>query len=146
LAYPTNSLSLVLEDVDRRCVDLKALCVRRKADLAGSDQPSTLILDLFTRLRQDRNTLAAAAATSGIGPYAQAQKGDANLDVAAAFNGLLSAIDSVTGWITANFPKDVNGFLLAKTLGADGPVDRVFTAAQTAGLRTALDSVIAAIS
>jgi hypothetical protein len=55
----------------------------------------------------------------------------------------------VVSWVVTNFPKDGSGFLLAKTFNADNSgrtVDRTFSAAQTAGLRTVLDTLIAAIN
>jgi hypothetical protein len=146
MAYPTGMLSLTLEDIDRRAVSVKGYCQRAKDTLAAGNSPATTILDLFVRLRQDRAAFAAAANVPGIAAYAQAQKDDAQLDLAAEFVAMLTAIDGVTTWIANNFPKDGNGFLLAQTLEANGPVDRQFTPAQTAGLRTQLDTILATIS
>ena len=61
-------------------------------------------------------------------------------------NAVIAAIDGVTAWIVANFPKDGSGFLLAQTWGANAPADRVFTPAQLAAFRTQLDSLIATIA
>jgi hypothetical protein len=148
MAYPTNTLGLVLDDTDRRVVGLKQYCAALRGLAAAGNVTSSQILDLMVGLHQDRVALAAAAATPGIGPYAQAQKNAPGLDIAAEFNNLLAGIDGAISWITANFPKDANGFLLAQNFGGPGgtPLDRQFTPAQTAGLRTALDSLTALIN
>lgn len=147
MAYPTDSLSRVLEDIDRRMIGLKELAVRRKAEMAAGNVGSMAIVqDLFPSLRKHRAALVTAAATQGIGAYAQQIKNNGTLDVVEEFNAVITAIDNVLNWISANFPKDASGFLLAQTLGAEGPVDRQFTPAQTAGLRTQLDTIISAIN
>jgi hypothetical protein len=72
---------------------------------------------------------------------------DPALNVATEFSGMLTALDAVVAWVVANFPKDASGRLLHQTLTAAGrPVTAPFTAAQTAGLRTALDGLSASIN
>ena len=146
MAYPTGTLAKALEDIDRDLIQLRAFAVRRRDEMAAGNVAATTVLgDLFVRLRQHEHALDAAADTPGIGPYAQEQKSDGTLDVVAEFNAVMAAISGVTGWIAANFPKDVNGFLLAQTLSPEGPVDRTFSPTDTAGLRTQLDALIATI-
>lgn len=146
MAWPTGTLSITLEDVDRRASAVKQYATQSRDRMAAGNVPSTLIFDLFIRLKNDRAALASAATVPGIANYAQAQKGDTQFDVAAEFNNLLATIDGVTAWISANFPKDSNGYLLAQTWGAEGPVDRQFSSATTAGLRSVLDTLIATIN
>ena len=146
MAYPTGMLAFVLESIDRTAASTKVNCQNVRNEAAAGNIPSSRILNLFIELRQNRVQLAAAAGTSGIGAYAQAAKNLPGLDVVAEFTAMLAAFDAVTAWINANFPKDGSGFLLAQTLGADSPVDRMFSPAQTAGFRTALDSLIATIT
>lgn len=145
MAYPTGMLSFVLEHIDRRIADVKRNATNVRNEANSGDIPSSRILTLLVNLRQDRTSLVAAAATPGIGAYAQQIKNNPTLDVVAEFNSVIASLDQVVAWIVANFPQDGQGFLLAQTLGPAGPVDRMFTPAQTSGLRTQLDSLIITI-
>lgn len=137
MAWPTGVLSIVLEDVDRRMLEVKALAERARTQLA-TDTQSTYIVDLFIRLRAARLEFADAAAVPGIADYARAQKNDPNLDAVTEFQSVMAAIDDITSWITGNFPKDGQGYLLAKQFTQDGTVDRSFAPGNTATLRTLL--------
>lgn len=119
----------------------------RNAAQAGSIG-SSAILDFATMLADAKLALQRSASTGGIAAYAQEQVNDNTINVATEFSTMMASLDSITSWITINFPKDGNGFLLAVQFAGDGTgrtTDRQFTAVQTAGLRTALDSLIATI-
>ena len=146
MAYPTGMLSLTLQDIDRRAASLKAYCQRASDSMLAGNIGSATVFDLFIRLKGDRAVFSAAASVPGLADYAKIQKNSPNLDVVAEFTSMLSAIDGVTTWISTNFPKDGSGFLLAQTWGANGPVDRTFAPAVTAGLRTQLATLIGSIS
>lgn len=145
MAYPTGLLSLVLEDIDRRAINVKGYCQRTRDQAAAGNIPSATILDVLVRLIQDRTALQSAASTPGIADFARDQKDNQALDVVAEFTAMVAAISGAIEWVTTNFPKDGGGFLLAQTFGATGPIDRQFTPAQTAGFRTQLDAVIGTI-
>lgn len=146
MAYPTGVLSVVLEDIDRRIINLKTYAQTHRAALAAGNTDSARIIGVFRNLRTERAALTQAASTPGLAPFARDQKNNQTLDVVAEFNALVAAIDGVTGWIETNFPKDANGFLLGWSLNAGSVVERQFTPAQTAGLRTQLETLIAAIA
>lgn len=146
MAYPTGMLSLVLEGIDRRLVGVKTYCTTARTAMAAGSVVATVIVDLHIRLKADHAALDAAKNTPGLAAYAQEQKNNGSLDVAAEFMAVLAAMADVVTWIEANFPKDGSGFLLRETWGANGPVDRSFTTAATAGLRTELDALISTIS
>lgn len=146
MAYPTNALAQVLEDVDRRAMSVKEYATRYRTQMAAGDVLATVIVDLFIRLKSDKAAFVTAASTSGLGVYAQAQKNDQNLNIGNEFTAMNAAIDGVTTWIETNFPKDANGYLLRETWSASGPVDRAFSSANTAGLRTVLATLIATIA
>lgn len=146
MAYPTGMLSITLEDVDRRALAVKTACQSARTASAAGNINGSDVIAMYNFLKAQRAGLAAASTVPGLGAYAQAQKNSPGLDVVVAFNDMLAAIDGVTTWITTNYPKDVNGFLLERTWGANGPVDRQFTSVQTVGYRTALDSLIATIA
>ena len=148
MPFPASNgvLSDVLEQVSRFALAMKRQVEATRARMAAGSVGSSEIIDLDIRLRGWRAEIVKAASTPGIAAYAQAQLGNAQLDVVAEFNGMVAAIDSVTAWIRANFPRDANGFLLERTWGDSGPVDRQFTSAQTAQLRTQLDALIATVA
>lgn len=146
MAYPTGILSFVLEQIDGRIIAIKKQCQGLRADAAAGSVASGRILSLFQYLRAERVALPSLAATPGLAAYAQQQKNNAQLDVVSEFNALMATIDGVTSWISTNFPKDAGGALLERTLGTDGPTEVLFSPSQTAGFRTQLDAVIAAIA
>lgn len=146
MAYPTGMLSFVLEGIDQRILKVKQQAQALRTDAAAGAIQSGRILSTHQYLRAERAALTAAASTPGLAQYARDQKNNQTLDVVAEFTAVIAAIDQVVGWIETNFPKDAGGFLLERTLGADGPLERTFTPAQTAGFRTQLDSLIAMIA
>lgn len=145
MAYPTNSLAITLENIDREIAGIKSAATRYRTTLE-TDTAATVVIDIAIRARQHIASLNQAAALPGIADYARDVKNDQLLDVVAEFNVVRSAIQAVQDWITANFPTDGDGYLLRETWGAAGPVDRVFTTAQTAALRVLLSAVEASIN
>jgi hypothetical protein len=139
-------LGITLSNIDRRILALKTVLQELRSVAAAGPLASSRLLSLYTTLVTERAELVTAAATPGILQYARDQKDNQTLDVVAEFNALVGLIDDLIAWIGTNFPKDANGYLLAQTLGPTKPVDRTFTVAQTAGLRTQLDLLIAAIA
>lgn len=153
MAYPASTVILAetLATADKRIVQFKATLQAANSYLAGNNAGADFILNVYRRLRKEHAELTALAAVSGIGAYAQEQKADQNLDVAAEFNTLLGIIDTAADWIVANMPTvDVNGtdYLVLLTLAAeaDDVTWRTFTPAQTATLRTNLTAIINGIS
>ena len=117
--------------------------VAQFAGTTGRDQ----VLALAMNLREWRIRLAAVAAVPGVGQYAKDQYANQSYDVAAEFNGMLSAIDAVIANITGSFPQAASGEVLERVLNADGSVVmRTFTAAQLSTLRTLLQNLSAAIT
>ena len=109
---------------------------------------STAILEYAMLLADVKIRLQSAASVSGIAAYAQNQIADPTFDIVSSFNDMVAAITAVQNWIVTNFPKDGNGFLLAKTFMGDNSgrtQDRTFTPAQTATLRTVLNNLVATI-
>ena len=142
MAYPTGTLGKVLDKIDERIAYLKQFCIRIRDRAASGPIQATTIVDTFINLQSERTALVGASAVPGLVAYAKAQKGDETLDIVVEFNAVIAAIDATIAWINTNFPKDANGFLLRETWGANGPVDRTFTVAQTANFRTVLQGII----
>ena len=143
MAYPTGMLSLTLERVDRVALSVKSMCQSRITSMAAGDTTASVILDVYRQLWTADHIFGDAVSVSGIVAYARDQKNDAELDVAAAFSGMRTAIQAAMSWILANFPAS-NGYLLASALNSSvpEPQDRVFSSAITAGLRTALQAIV----
>ncbi len=116
----------------------------RAASLAGSIS-SAQILGLAGNLRSARIIMEERSSTPGIASYAQAQEDDAAYNVAAEYVTMRDTLDATLAWISSAMPEN-GGYLQAETLNADGSVTyRSFSTAQTAGLRSALDNLIASI-
>lgn len=85
---------------------------------------------------------------SGLDAYATEQipgyAGTLTADITATVNAIQQCVD----WCVATFPKDsTNTWLLAFSMAADGTrAPRTFSTAQTAGLQTRLQTVIATVS
>jgi hypothetical protein len=108
---------------------------------------ANVILNYLTVLADAQLTFAKVAAVPGIAAYAQAQVGDAN--ISAEFSAMTSAITAVTNWALANFPVDASGFLQAIAFTGDSTgrtQQATFTTAQTTGLVTVLNALIATIN
>jgi len=118
----------------------------RNASAAGSilaRRPVT-VMENMTQMRTQLVTLAAVP---GLGAYAQAQFGDGTLNIQAEWVAMRDAIDQFISWVSTNTPKDtVSGRWILVDEIVDGlRVDRSFTSAATATMRTALDALIATI-
>lgn len=126
---------------------IRAFAIRRRDEMAAGNVPSITIFDVFIHGKQVRAELVAKAAIPGIGEHAKEQFNDPSLDIGAEFNAIIAAIDDLTNSIQSLFPKDASDtYLLAQSWGANGPVDRQFTSAQTATLRTKLQALIDAMT
>lgn len=154
-AFPSSSGTYQesLDSAWRRIREMASYVKSRTVSLntaaAAGSISSSLILDYATFLADAKIALQSAASVQGIAAYAQEQIADPTFDIVASYTDMVNAINSVTAWVIANFPKDANGFLLAKTFTAvnDGRTqDRTFTPAQTATLRTVLDTLTATIN
>lgn len=148
MPFPASNgaLSDAVETAARVALHMKSSATQAVALMGAQNVTSRYLIDMESRLHNYRADLDRVRQVPGIGPYAQAQLGSPTLDVAAEFNAMLVAIDAVILWMRDNFPKDANGFLLAQTWGENGVVDRQFSPAQTAGLRTQLSALIATVA
>jgi hypothetical protein len=115
----------------------------RAASVAGPVAAQQL-LDFLAQLATQQERLAACAAVTGIGSYAQQQFPSLNLS--AEFSSMQTAITNVRTWMVNNFPKDGSGYLLARQFDGTGrTTDRTFSTAALADFRTQLDGLIATI-
>ena len=154
MAYPPSRLRAVVAraftDADSTAIRLRSLAGALDAQMAAGPVTATLILDdLLAELLSSRAVLIASKNTSGILDYARDQFDDPAIDLPTEFNALIAALDAVVTWIVDNFPTGSPGagnWLERFQLAADGTLtDRSFSTAQTAGLRTNLQALFAAI-
>jgi hypothetical protein len=140
-------LNSALNTVLQQSANIKGQGQTIVATLAASSVTTDYVFWLLDQLRNVINSLNQVKDTVGLNAYATAQlpgyAGTMVNDIGATTAACQACID----WVVTNFPKDSTAlFLLAETLNADGSrTPRSFTPAQTAGLRTALTSLIATI-
>lgn len=108
----------------------------------------------FATMIADGNDVFVVAVAMGadINAYAKSQARDATLDFVAKTQALQTAIQNVRTWLSANYPKASAGTLPSTSLQEhtfDANFRRVsvtVTSAQTAGLRTQLATITAAVT
>lgn len=104
------------------------------------------IISFATQLTINNVSLTNYASITGMEAYAQAQLGNASLDIAGAFNTMQAAIVSTISWITANFPTDSGGYLQFAQWNGGTVSYTTFTPAQLTGFSTVLNTLIATIN
>jgi len=130
-----------LSEAKRRANDLKTYLLEIKAVSNAGPISGNLVIALHERLVADKARFTAIAAVPGLASYAQAQENDVGYNVGTEFTGMMNAIDSLGGWIITNV--NTTNWV---TFSASGVATKTFSSAQTAGLRTAIDSLTATIS
>lgn len=151
MALPTSRLRVIVSQAfrnyDSTAIRLRAMVGDLDGRLASGPVTAEVILDdLLAELRSSRVVFIASRDTSGILAYARQQFDDQTIDLPVEFAALITALDSVVTWIVDNFPVGAGGHLERYQIAADGTLtDRMFSTAQTAGLRTELQALFAAI-
>lgn len=147
MAFPAtaDNLARALLDAQNEARAIKTYSADAVTLMAGNNVSANQVLDIYARLGTAKAKFQAVAAVSGIGQYAKDQFANQSLDVVAEFNAMVAAVDYVRSWIETNHPKDPSGYLLKDQFSGGSISVRSFTPAQTAGLRTALSSLVAAI-
>lgn len=151
MAFPSSAGQ---DDLDTAWTAIRASAGRVKvesqrlsAQSVAGDIEAQVVVRYADALASCNDQFARYTVVPGLVAYVRAQINDDTLDIVAEYNTMLTQINAVRNWIIANFPKDANGFLLYHTFGATGRiVQRTLTPAQTAGLRTQLDALIATIA
>lgn len=151
MAFPasTGVLSKILGDTCAQALNMKQYAANIRDDAAAGDIPARQVIGIDGDLHRYRQVFAEAGAKPGILEVAREEFNDPALDITVEWNAMMAAIDDVRAWVRANFPTANQGgtpYLAAQAWGANGPVDRLFTPAQTAGLRAQLDALIATVA
>lgn len=141
-----KTLARVWEDVQNVAIFLRAAAQDQRVSSAAGNVSSSSILSFEARLRGFRQQLDDAAAVPNIATYVNSLPDKpVGYDVNTEFNNLRGQLVATVAWIQNNFPRDTtNTYMLAKSWGADGPVDRLFTVSDLAAYRVQLDALLAA--
>lgn len=145
MAFPTQRemLSVGLARAQGQASSIKRIAQNNNARMAAGNITADGLLSLLDNLKGAVTTFQDVRALPGIGSYATAQLGE---DVSADFTAMENAATAAASLIITQFPQDGDGYLLIQQINAQGDrTEREFTPAQTAGLRAALDTLIATI-
>jgi len=131
---------------------VKGAAVQLKANLQGintrlsaSGADYDFLREIYRTLARANNQFDNLKTTPGLAAYATEQENDVSYNVVTEFTTMQAAISSALSWMDTNVPTSVT--VKTPNQWADGEtlISNTFTAAQTAGLRTALSAVISAI-
>jgi hypothetical protein len=145
MAWPNVKLDATYRAIEDAMAGIKRLAQDVRTEATGN-LPAPRIITLYTSLNEWKATINAAAAVAGIVTYIRDQKNDQALNVAGEAGTVVTAIDGVLGWVSANFPRDADGYMLYQKFSGNTTVDRTFAPATTATLRTLLDTLIGTIN
>lgn len=132
-------------DIRNSAANLKRLATDSKNLMAAGNVSANVIRQLLDSFIAGKAKLQAASSVPGIADYAQAQEGDGAYDVQAEFTTMVNACTGVIDWIVTNIPAS-GGYVQLEQWSSSGVTVRTFTPAQTANLRTALDTFITTIA
>jgi hypothetical protein len=137
-------LATVYASVRSRATQLKKQAQDASAAMAAGNVSGNLVRQILDGCITAKSEFAAAAQVQGLADYAQAQEGDPNYNVAAEFNAMTGAIDTILTTIIALIPTS-GGYALMEQWSTSGVTTRVVTPAQSANLRTALNAFVATV-
>lgn len=144
-ALTKNSLAYALNQVQNYAAQAKDRATSAVAVMAAGPVDTLFVFSLLDQLNGLIAGLNAVKSTAGLDAYATVQVssyvGTMSTDITATINAAQACID----WVVANFPSNT-GFLMGEQLNANGTrTQRSFSTVQTAGFRTALNSLLATI-
>jgi hypothetical protein len=145
LPSSTSSMATGLAQVQNIAASVKSQAGNVLVTLQSGPVNTLFIFQMLDQLNGLITSLNALSATAGLNAYATSQlpgyAGTMTTDITATVNAAQACIN----WVVTNFPTS-GGFLSAFTLNANGTrTPASFTSAQTAGLQTAIQALIATI-
>ena len=149
MAFPSgktkDTLNKAFTDTQTHARTLKQQAIDIRDTTLAGDITRKVIMDFNTRIADALDTWNLASIKVGIGQYARDQLEDQTLTLAADFVAMKTTAEATRDWIIANFP-NTGGLLLERSFDVNGRmVLATLTTAQTAGLRTELNLLIATI-
>jgi len=148
MAFRATSITTqrAYQQVKGAAANVRANCSAFISKLAGENTNYQTLRDVYVLLHNASAQLSSLASTPGLAEYAAAQEGDPQYDVVAEFTALQGTIAAVLAWMQSNVPTNVTAVSPANWPSSEGLIATTFTPAQTAGMRTQLAAVVAAIS
>lgn len=131
--------------VKRAATQLKLNCQGFVSTLQASGADYNYLRDIYLTLVRAKDQLNTLSTTPGLAAYAQDQENDPAYDVAAEFTGMLAAITGAITWMDTNVPTSVTAKSPAEWSNNESMIVDTFSSGVTAGLRTALNAVVAEI-
>lgn len=155
MAYPasTKTLQVWVMEVDQKAALLKSAAQLQRSQSAAGTLNMDNVRRFFDQLVQANVFFASTIGVTGLSDYLNSEKQGAVADPAAEFVMMRNAVVGTLDWLRANVPAGNFGSpSVSYKLAFNFPTGNVtpsaalvFTAAQTAGYRTVLDSLIATI-
>jgi hypothetical protein len=131
-------------EVKRQAVHLKQTLNGMILRMSSESIDYDYLAMLYNTLEAANVRFDALKGTPGLSAHAKTQENDPAYDVAAEFAAMQTAITNAQAWIVNNVP--LNVALVSPAQWTNGvKIDALFTSAQTAPLRTVLQTVTASI-
>lgn len=116
------------------------------AELSAGNVTLERVFEMYRALTNIRNQIETEKVTAGLAAYVKVVKDDVLYDVTPDINAVSAAIASVLTWVDgAADSLTLDGDTAANYLVSGSVVSNRFTPGQTAGLRTQLAGIVAAI-
>lgn len=153
MAYPasTKTLQVWVQDVDRQAAVLKSATQQQHALSLASNLDMDSVRRFFDLLVQSNVFFTSTIGVTGLAEYVNSEKQGTVADPAAEFVTMRNAVVATLDWLRANVPQGTFvsvDYKLAFVFPAGNTTPSTslkFTAAQTAGYRTVLTTLIGTI-
>ncbi len=146
LKLNTYLLDVAVKNIQSKGRTVKDGAVAIKAKIDAGPIPSDEVVNIMRHLKMAHDLFAEAKVAPGLNNYAKTEFNDPLLDYVAEVDAAMAACVTCFNWVNTNFPKDASGYLLKDKIVNGAIENRIFTQAQTAGLSTALGTLIAAFA
>lgn len=147
MTFPASGVlpARAFDEIRQTAVTVKQTCTNYINTASSQNVDYDFIKAILFALNRANDRFNQLRTTPGLAAYAKAQVDDPNFDIAAEFSAMQSAITGALDWAATNIPTNVT---LKPTSQWDSGsiVSGSFTPAQTAGLRSVLQSVVDTIS
>jgi len=156
MPYPANTKTLQtwVQDVDKQAALIKSAAQQQHAQSLAGTLNMDFVRRFFDLLVQTNVFFVSAATVTGIANYLNTEKQGTVADPVAEFTSMRNAVVATLDWLRTNVPAgDFGTPTVSYKLAFNFPTGNVtpsspltFTAAQTAGYRTVLTTLIGTIS
>jgi hypothetical protein len=121
-------------------------CVNAITRMAAGDIEASQVIELYARVGSARARVLNFVTLPGLNVIAQEKENDPGYDAVAEFTTLAGLCLDALNWIENNAPQDAEGYVKVFTLAGGSVSYRVFSSAQSSGLRTLLQNIVVHIS